>query len=176
MSDEPLPQAHHVSVEWSALHHAYGPAVDIPALLQDARLAPAPSDYRDEPWFSLWSALCHQGDVFTASYAAVPELVAIAEGRRAEPGVLCECLYLAAMIELERSAPEGLTPPPPLPTESVAEYRTAIQRGATLAWDAVACATATDAREMLDICCAVFTGDIRRARRLAYGPGEAEAD
>jgi hypothetical protein len=28
-----------------------------------------------EPWFSLWSALAHQGDVYPASFAAVPHVV-----------------------------------------------------------------------------------------------------
>ena len=33
------------------------------------------SSGRDEPWFSLWSALAHQGDVYSASFAAVPHVV-----------------------------------------------------------------------------------------------------
>jgi hypothetical protein len=28
-----------------------------------------------EPWFSLWSSLAHQGDVYSASFAAVPHVV-----------------------------------------------------------------------------------------------------
>jgi hypothetical protein len=28
-----------------------------------------------EPWFTLWSALAHQGDVYPASFAAVPHVV-----------------------------------------------------------------------------------------------------
>lgn len=32
----------------------------------------------EEVWFRLWSSLCHQGDVFTASIAAVPHLVKVA--------------------------------------------------------------------------------------------------
>ncbi|MBP3983510.1 hypothetical protein J5837_03650 [Pseudoxanthomonas helianthi] len=36
---------------------------------------PNESSYRDEPWFSLWSSLCHQGDVYPASFAAVPHIV-----------------------------------------------------------------------------------------------------
>jgi hypothetical protein len=175
MSDEAFPRERDVSVDWSELHHAYGPAGDIPTLLQDARRAPAPSDYRDEPWFSLWSALCHQGDVFTASYAAVPELMAIAEARHTDPMVECECLYLAAMIELERSAPDGLTPPPALPAELTAAYRTAIARGAWLAENAMARGRRAPAREMLKICSAIFAGNLPRARRLVDGPDEDEA-
>jgi hypothetical protein len=35
-----------------------------------------PSSANDaEPWFTLWSALAHQGDVYPASFAAVPHVV-----------------------------------------------------------------------------------------------------
>ena len=35
------------------------------------------SDGQTEPWFSIWSALAHQGDVFSGSYAALPHIVEI---------------------------------------------------------------------------------------------------
>jgi hypothetical protein len=62
------------SVRWSELQTAYGSAADIPALLSQLSNAP-PSDGKSEPWFSLWSALAHQGDVYSASFAAVPHVV-----------------------------------------------------------------------------------------------------
>ncbi len=59
---------------WSELQHAYGPATDIPALLK--QLTDLPSSENDaEPWFSIWSALAHQGDVYSASFAAVPHVI-----------------------------------------------------------------------------------------------------
>ncbi|WP_227816277.1 hypothetical protein [Nitrogeniibacter aestuarii] len=59
---------------WSELQHAYGAASDIPALLR--LLSDLPSSENDnEPWFSLWSALAHQGDVYSASFAAVPHVI-----------------------------------------------------------------------------------------------------
>lgn len=59
---------------WSELQHAYGNASDIPALLK--QLADLPSAENDkEPWFSLWSSLAHQGDVYSASFAAVPHVI-----------------------------------------------------------------------------------------------------
>lgn len=62
------------SHRWSELQHAYGVASDIPPLL--ARLADLPaSDGNSEPWFSLWGALAHQGDVYAASFAAVPHVI-----------------------------------------------------------------------------------------------------
>lgn len=62
------------SPRWSELRHAYGSASDIPALL--ARLGTLPASSGDaEPWLTLWSALAHQGDVYDASFAAVPHVV-----------------------------------------------------------------------------------------------------
>ncbi|MBL1265287.1 hypothetical protein [Candidatus Methylomicrobium oryzae] len=59
---------------WSELQHAYGVATDIPALLK--QLAGIPSSENDEePWLSIWSALAHQGDVYSASFAAVPHVI-----------------------------------------------------------------------------------------------------
>jgi hypothetical protein len=68
------------SSRWSELKHAYGEASDIPALLKQLDTLPAAEGER-EPWFSLWSALAHQGDVYSASFAAVPHVVkALASG------------------------------------------------------------------------------------------------
>lgn len=63
------------SERWSELQHAYGSAADIPALLEKLRALPEAVG-EAEPWFSLWSALAHQGDVYSASFAAVPHVVA----------------------------------------------------------------------------------------------------
>src|SRR5690606_37279572 len=62
-------------VDWSMLHHAYGAAADVPALLERIRMFPEESDWQAEPWFSLWSALYHQGDIYSASITAVPSIV-----------------------------------------------------------------------------------------------------
>ena len=60
---------------WSELQHAYGAASDIPALLKQLANLPSSKD-GSEPWFSLWSALAHQGDIYSASFAAVPHVIA----------------------------------------------------------------------------------------------------
>jgi hypothetical protein len=69
------------SPEWANLKHAYGSASDIPALLRQLEtlsLETLPSpEANPEPWFSIWSALAHQGDVYPASFAAVPHVVRI---------------------------------------------------------------------------------------------------
>jgi hypothetical protein len=64
------------SPRWAELHHAYGEASDIPALLE-ALQAILNSQGKSEPWFSLWSALAHQGDVYSASFAAVPHVMQV---------------------------------------------------------------------------------------------------
>jgi hypothetical protein len=49
---------------WQKLSHAYGSAADIPELLRQlARETGRKPAYDSEPWFTLWSSLCHQGDV-----------------------------------------------------------------------------------------------------------------
>jgi hypothetical protein len=61
--------------QWNELEHAYGNASDIPDLLKQLSALP-PATGEKEPWFSLWSALAHQGDVYSASFAAVPHVIA----------------------------------------------------------------------------------------------------
>lgn len=63
------------SPRWSELQHAYGQAADIPVLLERLRELPK-SEGEAQPWFALWSALAHQRDVYSASFAAVPHVVA----------------------------------------------------------------------------------------------------
>lgn len=63
------------SPRWAQLQTAYGAAVDVPDLLRALETLPSSDDWRDEPWFSLWSALAHQGAVYSASFAAVPHVV-----------------------------------------------------------------------------------------------------
>jgi hypothetical protein len=62
------------SDRWSELQHAYGAASDTPKLLMQLEDVPESANDK-EPWFSLWSSLAHQGDVYSASFAAVPHVV-----------------------------------------------------------------------------------------------------
>ena len=95
-----MPTMTHPPTDWSQLTHAYGPADDIPGLF--ARLEGGPGD--KEIWHDLWSALCHQGDVYGASYAALPMLTDIATGRA--PGERDEAVALAGCIVAD--ADDGL--------------------------------------------------------------------
>jgi hypothetical protein len=65
------------SPRWAELRTAYGSAVDVPAMLSELEAVPTSEDYREEPWFSIWSALAHQNDVYSASFAAVPHVVRV---------------------------------------------------------------------------------------------------
>lgn len=62
------------STRWAELDHAYGKAHDIPALLSELEAFRSSLD-DNGPWHSLWSALAHQGDVYAATFAAVPHVV-----------------------------------------------------------------------------------------------------
>jgi len=102
------------SPRWSELQDAYGSAEGIPALLRQVEAFPFPEKYDEEPWFSLWSALCHQGDVYSASFAAVPHIVRIAgsDPKRATSSFF----QLPACIEIARKKngvdlPEDLREP-----------------------------------------------------------------
>ena len=94
--------------QWSTLSHAYGNATDIPGLLHTLASSSGPSSgYEAEPWFTLWSSLCHQGEAYDASYAAVPHIVSIAA---MAPGPIDFGFFqLPATIEIARQngrAPE----------------------------------------------------------------------
>jgi hypothetical protein len=156
-------------IDWASLRHAYGPAADIPALLARARTAPPPARYDAEPWFALWSALYHQGDVYSASYAAAPELIAIA-AERGGPAA-AECLLLAASIELRRNEPAA----PELPPGLRASYEAAVQAAADLARTALASSLEGDDRARLEVADAVFRGDHSRARTLLGEDGDADS-
>ncbi|MFL5578435.1 MAG: hypothetical protein ACJ79S_20975 [Gemmatimonadaceae bacterium] len=103
---------------WRELTQAYGSAEDVPRLI--GHLALVSEEARRELWVGLWSTLCHQGDVYDASYAAVPHLVAFAEGRPAHERA--ESLHLVGAIEVGRLSPAA----PPVPGDLAASYRDAL--------------------------------------------------
>ncbi len=100
------------STEWSGLVHAYGNAADIPELLKQLSAYPDPSSYSDEPFFSLWSALCHQGDTNSAAYASVPHILALAKAEPQRIGY--QFILLPVSIELARLKGRGPEVPPGL--------------------------------------------------------------
>jgi hypothetical protein len=86
--------------DWSKVSHAYGSAEDIPALLDRIASGPKP-----ELWSDLWSALCHQGSVYSASFAALPWLAGVAGSDDREQAV--NALALAGAIMAGAEQPHG---------------------------------------------------------------------
>ena len=90
-------------VDWALLQDAYGPASDVPDLL--AVVEAGRGDERGV-WDDLWGRLCHQDTVYSASYAALPSLAAIAAG--CGPAGYVEPLHLAASIIASNDGPEDV--------------------------------------------------------------------
>jgi hypothetical protein len=148
-------------VAWSTLAQAYGSAENIPALLVRAETDTRGGHVQGSTWFDLWSALCHQGDSYTGSYAAVPHLVQLAE--RPAYRIQYDPLFLAACIDLSRLEGCG----PDLPDDLVVLYRAALRRGLELATAALESATLdSDSRRVYRGCVAAFHGQSLAARNI----------
>jgi hypothetical protein len=107
------------SPEWASLEHAYGSAVRHTRSLRQLATLPS-SEGNAEPWFSIWSALAHQGDVYTASFAAVPHVVRfLATGPAAASFVYFQ---FPAWVEIWRQR-HGLT----VPDDLSSDYFTALK-------------------------------------------------
>jgi hypothetical protein len=117
------------SPEWSKLTHAYGSAANIPGLLKQLESFP-PSVGDAEPWFTLWSSLFHQGDIFPASFAAVPHVVSALAS--APSRATFDYFLFPASVEGARTT-TGIQVPAPLS----AGYAEAIARLPALAGAAV---------------------------------------
>lgn len=86
--------------EWSSLHHAYGTAENLPALLATAESS--------DDWDDAYSHLVHQGTVYSASYAALPLLTEMA--LRHPPAGYVAPLDLAAAILSSEDPPTRQAP------------------------------------------------------------------
>ncbi|MFP8780483.1 hypothetical protein [Hydrogenophaga sp. RWCD_12] len=117
------------SARWSELEHAYGHASDIPPLLRRLRDMPS-SIGESEPWFTLWSALAHQGDVYSASFAAVPHVVDALASAPAKADA--SFFHFPAWVEICRVKQEAQ-----IPTDLAAAYFAALQRLPALVAEAV---------------------------------------
>jgi hypothetical protein len=108
------------SPRWADLQHAYGSAADIPDLLR--KLSSLPDDSgKSQPWYQLWSSLAHQGDVYSASFAAVPHIVdALATAPRDAPDVF---FHFPAWVEICRKRKDV-----PVPEDLLPAYTSALDR------------------------------------------------
>lgn len=96
---------------WLTLEGGYRQPYDVSGPLKALRAG-------DDVWHELWEELHHQGDVGAASYAAVPQLVAIF----ADAAQRTDDFYaLIALIEIERHRQYN----PPLPQWLADSYRAA---------------------------------------------------
>jgi hypothetical protein len=141
------------SPRWRELMQAYGTAEDIPRLLEV--LAESSEEERGELWFGLWSTLCHQGDVYRASYAALPHLVRLAGDWGAERAA--EALHLAGAIEVGRVTPGS----PPLPEELAGAYREAIEELPRVVAARVAEPWSADTTQVMSAVLAIAKGHVR---------------
>lgn len=87
------------SEKWSELEHAYGVATDTPDLLRQLESFPA-SEGEAGPWFTIWSSLVHQGDVYSASFAAVPHVINALS--KAPPKACADYFQFPAWVEICR--------------------------------------------------------------------------
>jgi hypothetical protein len=90
-------------VTWDLLGHAYGQAKDTPGLLK--ALDSPDVDAAEKALAALYSSICHQGSVYTASVAATPILFGIA-GRLADRRRQCQVVLLA--INMADAYAEGV--------------------------------------------------------------------
>ncbi|SDD14562.1 hypothetical protein [Auraticoccus monumenti] len=119
-------------IHWEDLRCAYGSAERVPDLLRRADEAgPDPGPV----WDHLWGSLCHQGTVYSASYAAVPALTAMC--RRTEPRGHLEPLLLAGSILASDDAPEDAAVLRARYAMEVAELRALAERCVEFACDDV---------------------------------------
>lgn len=119
------------SPRWGELMHAHGPAADLPELLERLRtqlfeeIAPDEDEAASplaSTWFELSGAICPGGEVGSASYAAVPHIVALAAAHDVE--VRAQLLQLVARVEAGRHRPGA----PAIPDDLEAAYRASLSR------------------------------------------------
>jgi hypothetical protein len=117
---------------WRNLTHAYGAALNIPQLLEQLKSAPPPKNWKSEPWFSMWGLLCHQYEVYTASFAALPHVVAIATSKPVKHRL--EFFSFIGAVEAYRHRKNA----PSIPHFLEQDYLSAIQWAANLVLDSLA--------------------------------------
>jgi hypothetical protein len=113
------------------------------------------SDATSDPWFSLWSALAHQGDVYSASFAAVPHTLAAVSGLQVtRQGA---ALHFCAWVEICRCK-NAVPVPPDVQSgyfSALASLPTLLVGGPDEAWDisftsvAMACLAAARGQPLL---------------------------
>ena len=152
------------SPKWSELKHAYGAASDIPELLRQLESF-HDSDGESEPWFTIWSSLAHHGDVYTASFAAVPHVI---EALSKSPEKACfDYFQFPAWVEICRHNNHIQ-----VPEELLSAYQEALRKLPSL----VAVASANEWDEVFARCALAAIAVAKGASSLAEGVLELSPD
>ena len=107
------------SPRWASLTQSYGTAEDVPRLLE-ALACIGSTEARAEVWFALWRTLHRPQEVYTASYAAVPHLLAI--GLSLSARECAEAVHLVTRIEVSRCESASAS----MPGDLLAAYAEAV--------------------------------------------------
>lgn len=84
------------SIHWSRYYHAYGSAVDIPALIR--ALTSADNEVRGRACYDLMNNLAHQGTRWEASHLAVPFLLELVKDTSTpDRSSVMTCLFRIAL-------------------------------------------------------------------------------
>lgn len=86
------------SIDWSSMHHAYGPAVDVPVWLR-ALTSPDP-EVRKAALGDFYSAAHHQGDVYPCTAASLPFLFDLAD----DPAAADRAAIVELLLSIGREA------------------------------------------------------------------------
>lgn len=157
------------SARWRELQHAYGAASNIPALLGQLTRLPS-SQGSAEPWCTLWSALAHQGDVYSASFAAVPHVI---EALSRDPARADASFFqFPAWVEICWARSNAGVPP-----DLERGYREALKRRPGLVADAVGGSFGRERLACALAAVAAAAGDVALAEAVLElaGDGDAEA-
>lgn len=113
------------AIDWSALEHAYGPATTTPSYLR--ALLSADIAVRNEAVEHLWSAITHQGTVYSATAAATPFLLRILADDAGHP-IRATLLSVLEVIAGGTSYHDVHAPFFPADERETAEWRTQAAR------------------------------------------------
>lgn len=86
------------SDKWETLEHAYGSAEDIPKILH-ALLDQEEGAYY---WDNMWSSLCHQGTIYSATFAVFPYLISALKTQLEQGKANVNFYYFATCVEISR--------------------------------------------------------------------------
>jgi hypothetical protein len=146
------------------LSQAYGSAEGIPALLRQLKTARPSESYRSEPCGSV----CHQGHVYTASYAALPHIIHL--GLKRPVSERCDFILMSAKIEAMRHQKAS----PRVPRDLKSSYEDAIRSAYALVKSSLDHSWSEEEYRVLPGALLVFRGNPALANRLLDFDGDCQ--